>query len=68
MHPDGTPVEQLGIEEIMCELEALVWICHRSDLLWGEGRAVAEVFARCDLLIAELVERHARDDWGPKPA
>lgn len=68
MHPDGTPVDRLDLDEIMFELDALVLLCHRSDLLWGEGRAVAEVFARCDLLITEIVERHARDDWGPRAA
>lgn len=35
----------------------------RTDVVYGEARAVGELAARFDLLMAEIVRRIEADDW-----
>jgi hypothetical protein len=37
-----------------------------SDVVYGDGRAVAEIASRVDLLLAEVTLRIERDDWAPR--
>lgn len=58
-------VDAMAMEDLVDEVYALALVFHDSDILWGESRAVGEVCARFDLLIAEILRRVEDDDWAP---
>lgn len=40
----------------------------RTDVVFGDSRAVGEIASRFDLLMAEIVRRIDADDWHPRAA